>query len=65
MRVAASIIASTLLLAVVAAPVANIEGRPGSYYYPGAIYYVVWLAPRLALLVAAALAFLARRRSSS
>ena len=63
--VVASAVAHTLLLAMVMAPVANIEGRSVSYYYPGVIYYVVWLAPGLALLAAAALAFLARRRSSS
>ncbi len=39
--IAASVVAYTLLLAVVMAPVANIEDRSVSYYYPGAIYYAV------------------------
>jgi len=59
MGMAASLITVTPLLAVVVAPVADIESRPVSYYYPGAIYCVVWPAPVLALLIAAALAFLA------
>ena len=70
MGVAASAVAYALLLRIVMVPVAGIEGRAVSYYYPGAIYYVLWqvlwLAPVLvALLVAAALAFLARGRSRS
>ena len=53
------------LLAVVVAPVADIESRPVSYYYPGAIHCVVWLAPVLALLIAAVLAFLGHGRPRS
>jgi hypothetical protein len=65
MGMAASMIAFTPLLAVVVAPVADIESRPVSYSYPGPIYCVVWLAPVLAHLIAAALAFLGHGRSRS
>ena len=59
--VAASAAAHALLLAVVMAPVANFEGRPVEEYYPSILYYAVWLIPVPLLLVAAALAFFARR----
>lgn len=58
--VAVSVASYPPLLSVLMAPIANAPGRPVDY--PSAGYYVISLAPALALLVAAALAFLTRSR---
>lgn len=50
-----------LLLSIIMAPVVEATGTPVDY--PDAGYYVISLAPALALLVGAALALLARSRS--
>ena len=48
--VAVSVASYPLLLSVLMAPIANATGRPVDY--PSAGYYVISLAPALALLVA-------------
>lgn len=52
-----------LLLSVIMAPLVNATGIPTDY--PDAGYYAISLAPALALLVGAALAFFARGGSGS
>ena len=55
-----------LLLSILMAPIENAAGASvGPSVYPGAGHYIRWLAPALALLVGAVLAFVAHRRSDS
>jgi len=64
--VAATVAVYTVLLSILMAPIENAAGASvGPNVYPGAGHYIGWLAPALALLIGAVLAFVARRRSGS